>query len=90
MTAFGGPGGYFSLAITAFGAFEFILPKYFWEMIEDWWSVGGCQFSSKVMTPEPGSLASVELPMVGRKPRLGSSGIKVPPKLNLARRRSAM
>ena len=26
--AFGGPEGYFSLAIIAFGAFEFIVPKY--------------------------------------------------------------
>ena len=28
ITAFGGPEGYFSLAIIAFGAFEFIVPKY--------------------------------------------------------------
>ena len=28
ITAFGGPGGYFSLAIIAFGAFESIVPKY--------------------------------------------------------------
>ena len=28
MTAFGGLGGYFSLAIMAFGAFEFVVPKY--------------------------------------------------------------
>ena len=27
ITAFGGPEGYFSLAITAFGAFQFIVPK---------------------------------------------------------------
>ena len=29
ITAFGGPEGYFSLAILAFGAFEFIVPKYY-------------------------------------------------------------
>ena len=29
ITAFGGPEGYFSLAIIAFGAFEFIVPKYY-------------------------------------------------------------
>ena len=28
ITAFGGPEGLFSLAIIAFGAFEFIVPKY--------------------------------------------------------------
>ena len=30
MTAIGGPEGYFSLAITAFGAFRFIVPKYYY------------------------------------------------------------
>ena len=29
ITAFGGPEGYFSLAIIAFGAFQFIVPKYY-------------------------------------------------------------
>ena len=29
ITASGGPEGYFSLAITAFGAFELIVPKYY-------------------------------------------------------------
>ena len=29
ITAFGAPGGFFSLAIIAFGAFEFIVPKYY-------------------------------------------------------------
>ena len=29
IAAFGGAEGYFSLAIMAFGAFEFIVPKYF-------------------------------------------------------------
>ena len=29
ITAFGGPEGYFSLAIMAFGAFQFIVPKYY-------------------------------------------------------------
>ena len=28
ITAFGGPEGYFSLAIIAFGAFQFLVPKY--------------------------------------------------------------
>ena len=28
ITACGGPEGYFSLAIIAFGAFQFIVPKY--------------------------------------------------------------
>ena len=28
ITAFGGPEGYYSLAIIAFGAIEFIVPKY--------------------------------------------------------------
>ena len=28
ITAFGGPEGHFSLASIAFGAFEFIVPKY--------------------------------------------------------------
>ena len=32
ITAFGGPEGYFSLAIIAFGAFEFIVPKYFYRL----------------------------------------------------------
>ena len=30
ITAFGGPEGYFSLAIIAFGAFGFIVPKYYY------------------------------------------------------------
>ena len=30
ITAFGGPAGYFSLVIIAFGAFEFIVPKYYY------------------------------------------------------------
>ena len=29
ITAFGGPEGYFSPAITKFGAFEFVVPTYF-------------------------------------------------------------
>ena len=29
ITAFGGPEGYSSLAIIAFGAFQFIVPKYY-------------------------------------------------------------
>ena len=29
ITAFGGPEGYFRLAIIAFGAFQFIAPKHF-------------------------------------------------------------
>ena len=29
ITAFGGPEGYFSLAMTAFGAFGFIVPEYY-------------------------------------------------------------
>ena len=32
MTAFGDPEGYFSLAIIAFGAFEFILHKYYYRL----------------------------------------------------------
>ena len=30
ITAFGGPEGYCSLAIIAFGAFEFRVPKYYY------------------------------------------------------------
>ena len=33
-TAFGGPEGYFSLAIIAFGAFQFIVPKYYYRFPE--------------------------------------------------------
>ena len=29
ITAFGGPEGYFSFVIIAFGAFQFIVPKYY-------------------------------------------------------------
>ena len=29
ITTFGGPEGYFNLAIIAFGAFEFSVPKYY-------------------------------------------------------------
>ena len=32
IAAFGGPEGYFSLAIIAFGAFGFIVPKYFYRL----------------------------------------------------------
>ena len=32
ITAFGGPEGCFGLAIIAFGAFEFILPKYHYRL----------------------------------------------------------
>ena len=32
ITAFGGPGDYFSLAIIAFGAFGFIVPKYYYRL----------------------------------------------------------
>ena len=32
ITAFGGPEGYFSLAIIAFGAFQFIVPKYYYRL----------------------------------------------------------
>ena len=32
ITAFGGPEGDFILAIIAFGAFEFILPKYYYRL----------------------------------------------------------
>ena len=32
ITAFGGPGGYFNLAIIAFGAFEHIFPTYFYRV----------------------------------------------------------
>ena len=32
ITAFGGPEGYFSLAITAFGASQFIVPKYYYRL----------------------------------------------------------
>ena len=32
MTAFGGPDGYFSLAIIAFGPFQFIVPKYYYRL----------------------------------------------------------
>ena len=32
ITAFGGPEGYFSLAIIAFGAFQFIAPKYYFRL----------------------------------------------------------
>ena len=28
-TAFGGPEGYFGLAIIEFGAFQFVVPKYY-------------------------------------------------------------
>ena len=31
-TAFGGPEGYFSLAIKAFGAFGFVVPKYYYRL----------------------------------------------------------
>ena len=31
-TAFGGPEGNFSLAIIAFGAFQFIVPKYYYRL----------------------------------------------------------
>ena len=31
-TAFGGPEGYFSLATIAFGAFQFIVPKYYYRL----------------------------------------------------------
>ena len=34
ITAFGGPEGYFSLAIIAFGAFGFIVPKYYYRLGE--------------------------------------------------------
>ena len=30
--AFGGPEGYFSLAIIAFRAFEFVVPKYYYRL----------------------------------------------------------
>ena len=30
ITAFGDPEGYFSLAIIAFGAFQFLVPKYYY------------------------------------------------------------
>ena len=30
MTAFGGPEGYSSLAVIAFGALQFIVPKYYY------------------------------------------------------------
>ena len=32
ITAFGGPEGYFSLATIAFGAFQFIVPKYYYRL----------------------------------------------------------
>ena len=32
ITAFGGPEGYFSLAIIAFGALQFIVPKYYYRL----------------------------------------------------------
>ena len=32
ITAFGGPEGYFSLSIIAFGAFEFIVPEYYYRL----------------------------------------------------------
>ena len=32
ITAFGGPEGYFSLAIIALGAFQFIVPKYYYRL----------------------------------------------------------
>ena len=32
ITAFGGPEGYFSLAIIVFGASEFIVPKYYYRL----------------------------------------------------------
>ena len=32
IAAFGGPEGYFSLAIIAFGAFQFIVPKYYYRL----------------------------------------------------------
>ena len=32
ITAFGGPEGYFSLAIIAFGAFQFIVPKCYYHL----------------------------------------------------------
>ena len=32
ITAFGGPEVYFSLAIIAFGAFQFVVPKYYYRL----------------------------------------------------------
>ena len=32
ITAFGGPEGYFSLAIIVFGAIKFIVPKYYYRL----------------------------------------------------------